>query len=241
MPRGPPGPCRSGLRRVRQNQSQSQSQNKSQSQSPEEKMKPVVGVLALQGDVPEHLRALEAAGAAAVPVRRPDELERVDGLVIPGGESTTLWRLSVAFDMLEPLRKLIGEGLPAFGSCAGMIMLADRVADGADGQQTYGGIDMTVRRNAFGRQVDSFERDIDLTGLSGTNNGTGSAPLHAVFIRAPWVEQTGPAVSILGTDQGTGRIVAVRQGPLLATAFHPELTPDRRIHQLFVDIVKDNT
>jgi pyridoxal 5'-phosphate synthase pdxT subunit len=237
MPRGPPGPCRSGLRRVRQNQSQ----NKSQSQSPEEKMKPVVGVLALQGDVPEHLRALEAAGAAAVPVRRPDELERVDGLVIPGGESTTLWRLSVAFDMLEPLRKLIGEGLPAFGSCAGMIMLADRVADGADGQQTYGGIDMTVRRNAFGRQVDSFERDIDLTGLSGTNNGTGSAPLHAVFIRAPWVEQTGPAVSILGTDQGTGRIVAVRQGPLLATAFHPELTPDRRIHQLFVDIVKDNT
>jgi pyridoxal 5'-phosphate synthase pdxT subunit len=241
MPRGPPGSCRSGLRRV----SQSQSQSKSQNQSPEEKMKPVVGVLALQGDVPEHLRALEAAGAAAVPVRRPDELERVDGLVIPGGESTTLWRLSVAFDMLEPLRKLIGEGLPAFGSCAGMIMLADRIADGADGQQTYGGIDMTVRRNAFGRQVDSFERDIDLTGLSGTdtNSGTdtGSAPLHAVFIRAPWVEQTGPAVSILGTDQGTGRIVAVRQGPLLATAFHPELTPDRRIHQLFVDIVKDNT
>jgi pyridoxal 5'-phosphate synthase pdxT subunit len=223
------------LRRVRQ------SQSVSQSQSPEEKMKPVIGVLALQGDVPEHLRALEAAGAAAVPVRRPDELERVDGLVIPGGESTTLWRLSVAFDMLEPLRKLIGEGLPAFGSCAGMIMLADRIADGANGQQTYGGIDMTVRRNAFGRQVDSFERDIDLTGLSGTNSGTGSAPLHAVFIRAPWVEQTGPAVSILGTDQGTGRIVAVRQGPLLATAFHPELTPDRRIHQLFVDIVKDNT
>ncbi len=197
-------------------------------------MEPVVGVLALQGDVPEHLRALEAAGAAAIPVRRPEELERVDGLVIPGGESTTLWRLSVAFDMLEPLRKLIGEGLPAFGSCAGMIMLADRIADGAQGQQTYGGIDMTVRRNAFGRQVDSFERDITLTGLEDT-------ALHAVFIRAPWVEQTGPGVVILGTDQGTGRIVAVRQGPLLATAFHPELTPDRRIHQLFVDIVKDNT
>ena len=198
-------------------------------------MKPVIGVLALQGDVPEHLRALEATGATATPVRRPEELERVDGLVIPGGESTTLWRLSVAFDVLEPLRKLIGEGLPTFGSCAGMIMLADRIADGVQGQQTYGGIDMAVRRNAFGRQVDSFERDIDLTGLD------DQAPLHAVFIRAPWVEQTGEQVSILGTDQGTGRIVAVRQGPLLATAFHPELTPDRRIHQLFVDIVKDNT
>jgi 5'-phosphate synthase pdxT subunit len=204
-------------------------------------MKPVVGVLALQGDVPEHLRALEAAGAAPVPVRRPEELERVDGLIIPGGESTTLWRLSVAFDVLEPLRKLIGEGLPAFGSCAGMIMLADRIADGAQGQLTYGGIDMTVRRNAFGRQVDSFERDIDLTGLSASASAGHSATLRAIFIRAPWVEQTGPGVSILGTDQGTGRIVAVRQGPLLATAFHPELTPDRRIHQLFVDIVKDNT
>jgi pyridoxal 5'-phosphate synthase pdxT subunit len=203
-------------------------------------MKPVVGVLALQGDVPEHLRALEAAGATAAPVRRPAELERVDGLVIPGGESTTLWRLSVAFDVLEPLRKLIGEGLPAFGSCAGMIMLADRIADGVEGQLTYGGIDMTVRRNAFGRQVDSFEREIGLTGLGDTASGN-AGPLHAVFIRAPWVEQTGPGVSILGTDQGTGRIVAVRQGPLLATAFHPELTPDRRIHQLFVDIVKDTT
>jgi pyridoxal 5'-phosphate synthase pdxT subunit len=208
-------------------------------------MEPVIGVLALQGDVPEHLRALEAAGATATPVRRPEELSRVDGLVIPGGESTTLWRLSVAFDVLEPLRKLIGEGLPAFGSCAGMIMLADRIADGVEGQQVYGGIDMTVRRNAFGRQVDSFERDIDLTGLDGTAlDGTGpgrTISLHAVFIRAPWVEQTGPGVSVLGTDQDTGRIVAVRQGPLLATAFHPELTPDRRIHQLFVDIVKDNT
>ncbi len=202
--------------------------------------RPVVGVLALQGDVPEHLRALEATGAAATRVRRPEELSRVDGLVIPGGESTTLWRLSVAFEMLEPLRKLIGAGLPAFGSCAGMIMLADRIADGAEGQQVYGGIDMTVRRNAFGRQVDSFERDITLTGLGDTAPGRTSL-LRAVFIRAPWVEQTGPGVSVLGTDQDTGRIVAVRQGPLLATAFHPELTPDRRIHQLFVDIVKDNT
>ena len=203
-------------------------------------MKPVVGVLALQGDVPEHLRALEAAGARPAAVRRPEELDRVDGLVIPGGESTTLWRLSVAFEVLEPLRKLIGEGLPAFGSCAGMIMLADRLADGVEGQQTYGGIDMTVRRNAFGRQVDSFERDITLGGV-GADTGVTEGPFRAVFIRAPWVEQTGPDVAILGTDLGTGRIVAVRQGQLLATAFHPELTPDRRIHQLFVDIVKDNT
>ncbi len=203
-------------------------------------MKPVVGVLALQGDVPEHLRALEAAGARPAAVRRPEELDRVDGLVIPGGESTTLWRLSVAFDVLEPLRKLIGEGLPAFGSCAGMIMLADRLADGVEGQQTYGGIDMTVRRNAFGRQVNSFERDITLGG-GGADTGVTEGPFRAVFIRAPWVEQTGPGVAILGTELGTGRIVAVRQGQLLATAFHPELTPDRRIHQLFVDIVKDNT
>ena len=198
-------------------------------------MKPVVGVLALQGDVPEHLRALESVGARPVPVRRPEELDRLDGLVIPGGESTTLWRLSVAFEVLEPLRKLTGDGLPAFGSCAGMIMLADRLADGVEGQQTYGGIDMTVRRNAFGRQVDSFERDITLAG------DVPEGPFRAVFIRAPWVEQTGPGVSILGTEQGTGRIVAVRQGQLLATAFHPELTQDRRIHKLFADIVKDNT
>ena len=203
-------------------------------------MKPaghVIGVLALQGDVPEHLRALQEAGARAVPVRRPEELHQLDGLVIPGGESTTLWRLSVAFDMLEPLRKLIASGLPAFGSCAGMIMLADRLADGVTGQLTFGGIDMTVRRNAFGRQVDSFESDITLSGL-GTDD---AGPLRAVFIRAPWVEQNGENVAVLGTEQRTGRIVAVRQGQLLATAFHPELTPDRRIHELFVDIVKDNT
>ena len=198
---------------------------------------PVIGVLALQGDVPEHLRALEDVGARAVPVRRPEELHQLDGLVIPGGESTTLWRLSVAFDMLEPLRKLIASGLPAFGSCAGMIMLADRLADGVAGQLTYGGIDMTVRRNAFGRQVDSFESDITLSGLDASE----AAPLRAVFIRAPWVEQNGDNVAVLGTEQRTGRIVAVRQGQLLATAFHPELTPDRRIHELFVNIVKDNT
>jgi pyridoxal 5'-phosphate synthase pdxT subunit len=206
---------------------------------------PVVGVLALQGDVPEHLRALADVGARAVPVRRSEELHQLDGLVIPGGESTTLWRLSVAFDMLEPLRKLIAAGLPAFGSCAGMIMLADRLADGVAGQLTIGGIDMTVRRNAFGRQVDSFESEITLRTLAAAPRaGLGAddaSPLRAVFIRAPWVEQNGENVAVLGTEEHTGRIVAVRQGPLLATAFHPELTPDRRIHELFVDIVKDNT
>ena len=185
-----------------------------------------IGVLALQGDVREHLGALEQAGAKAVPVRRLAEIEAVDGLVIPGGESTTLWRLAVAFELLEPLRKLIAAGLPAFGSCAGMIMLADRLVDGVEGQQTFGGIDMTVRRNAFGRQVDSFERQVTLAG----------EPFRAVFIRAPWVEQAGPGVAVIGEDEG--RIVAVRQGVLLATAFHPELTPDRRIHELFVSMVK---
>ncbi len=187
---------------------------------------PVIGVLALQGDVREHLRALEQAGAEARPVRRLPEIEAVDGLVIPGGESTTLWRLATAFELLDPLRKLIAGGLPAFGSCAGMIMLADRLQDGVTGQQTFGGIDMTVRRNAFGRQVDSFEREIKIDG----------EPFHAVFIRAPWVEQAGPGVTVLAEDNG--RIIAVRQGVLLATAFHPELTPDRRIHELFVSMVK---
>ena len=195
---------------------------------------PLIGVLALQGDVREHVRALQAAGARSTLVRRPDELESVDGLIIPGGESTTLWRLAMSFEMLEPLRKILSAGLPAFGSCAGMIMLADRLVDGVDGQQTFGGIDMTVRRNAFGRQVDSFESDISLTGVTGP-------PLRAVFIRAPWVEQAGDEVEILGTDARAGRIVAVRQGPLLATSFHPELTGDPRVHELFVDIVKGNT
>ena len=187
---------------------------------------PVIGVLALQGDVREHVRALEEAGATAKPVRRLDEIEAVEGLVIPGGESTTLWRLTVAFELLDPLRKLVQCGMPAFGSCAGMIMLADRLRDGVAGQQTFGGIDMTVRRNAFGRQVDSFEREIRIDGK----------PFHAVFIRAPWVEQAGPSVTVLAEDDG--RIIAVRQGVLLATAFHPELTPDRRIHGLFVSMVK---
>src|SRR6202167_1232000 len=155
---------------------------------------PVIGVLALQGDVAEHVRALEAAGAKAVPVRRQEEFGRLDGLVIPGGESTTLWRLSVAFEVLEPLRKLIASGLPTFGSCAGMIMLADRLVDGAGGQPTLGGIDMTLRGDAVGRPGDSFERDIPLSGLPDADAG----PLHAVFIRAPWVEHTGDNVAILG-------------------------------------------
>ena len=186
----------------------------------------VIGVLALQGDVREHVRALDEAGATARPVRRLSEIESADGLVIPGGESTTLWKLATAFDLLDPIRKLIADGMPAFGSCAGLIMLADRLRDGAEGQQTFGGIDMTARRNAFGRQVDSFEREILIEG----------APFHAVFIRAPWVERAGAEVTVLGEDNG--RIVAVRQGQLLATAFHPELTPDRRIHELFVKMVK---
>jgi 5'-phosphate synthase pdxT subunit len=193
---------------------------------------PAIGVLALQGDVREHVRALEESGATARPVRRRQEIESVDGLVIPGGESTTLWKLATAFDLLDPVRKLIAGGMPAFGSCAGLIMLADRLHDGIDGQQTFGGIDMTARRNAFGRQVDSFEREVTLD-LDGAGTGT---PFHAVFIRAPWVERAGERVTVLGADNG--RIVAVRQGPLLATAFHPELTPDRRIHELFVKMVK---
>jgi pyridoxal 5'-phosphate synthase pdxT subunit len=193
----------------------------------------VIGVLALQGDVREHVRALEEAAADARPVRRLAEIEAVDGLVIPGGESTTLWKLATAFELMDPLSKLIKGGLPAFGSCAGMIMLADRLQDGIAGQQTFGGIDMTVRRNAFGRQVDSFERDITL------KSGDDQTPFHAVFIRAPWVERAGPDVDVLAEDNG--RIIAVRQGALLATAFHPELTVDRRIHKLFTEMVKGSS
>jgi len=192
-------------------------------------------VLALQGDVREHLRALADSGAEPVPVRRASELESVDGLVIPGGESTTIAKLAVAFELLEPLRERIAGGMPAYGSCAGMILLADRVLDGVEGQQTLGGLDVTVRRNAFGRQVDSFEETIAFTGVPG-------GPFHAVFIRAPWVESVGPDVEVLGTVEAgaaAGRIVAVRQGGLLATSFHPELAGDARVHALFVEIVKE--
>jgi 5'-phosphate synthase pdxT subunit len=195
---------------------------------------PAIGVLGLQGDVAEHLRALGSSGARASLVRRPAELEAVDGLIIPGGESTTIWKLAEIFDLAEPLRKRVAGGMPAFGSCAGMIMLAARLTGAASGQETLGAIDMTVQRNAFGRQVDSFERDLDIPDL-------GGAPYRAVFIRAPWVAQAGPAVEILATDPATGRIVAVRQGPVLATAFHPELTGDRRIHELFVNMVRERS
>jgi pyridoxal 5'-phosphate synthase pdxT subunit len=195
---------------------------------------PAIGVLALQGDVAEHLRALRAAGARASAVRRPAELEAVDGLVIPGGESTTIWKLAEIFELAEPLRKRVAGGLPAFGSCAGMIMLAARLSGAASGQETLGAIDVTVQRNAFGRQVDSFERDLDITDVPGP-------PYRAVFIRAPWVTQAGPDVEVLATDPATGRIVAVRQGPVLATAFHPELTGDGRIHELFVNMVRERS
>jgi 5'-phosphate synthase pdxT subunit len=194
----------------------------------------VVGVLALQGDVREHVRMLHACGAAAVPVRRSAELDAVDALVIPGGESTTMSKLAQAFELLDPLRKWVAAGLPAFGTCAGMILLADRIEDGIEGQQTVGGIDMTVRRNAFGRQVESFEADVALEPFAD--------PYHAVFIRAPWVEQVGPAAQPLArvsSGPAVGRIVAVRQGRLLATSFHPELTGDLRVHRYFVDLVRE--
>ncbi len=198
---------------------------------------PVIGVLALQGDVREHLQLLAELGALARPVRRPDELDELDGIVLPGGESTTIDKLSRTFGVREPLVARLRAGLPAYGSCAGMILLADRVVDGRPDQQTFGGIDMTVRRNAFGRQVHSFEGDIELAGVEG-------GPLRAVFIRAPWVEDVGDAVEVLGrVEQGeaAGRIVAVRQGALLATSFHPEVTGDDRVHRAFVEMVRERS
>ncbi len=188
-----------------------------------------LGVLALQGDVREHSRALAAAGVQAVEVRRPSDLDAVDGLVLPGGESTTIGRLLRVFELLEPLRDAIAAGLPVFGSCAGMILLAGDVLDGRPGQPLLGGLDVVVRRNAFGRQVDSFEAEIDVTGVAG-------GPVRAVFIRAPWVEKIGDEVEVLG--RVGDRIVAVRQNNVLATAFHPELTGDTRIHELFVGMVE---
>ncbi|MFL6098467.1 MAG: pyridoxal 5'-phosphate synthase glutaminase subunit PdxT [Actinomycetales bacterium] len=199
----------------------------------------VIGVLALQGDVREHARVLESLGARAVSVRRPEEIEGLDGIVLPGGESTTIDKLTRAFGVRDPLRDALKAGLPAYGSCAGMILLADRIEDGRPDQETLGGIDMTVRRNAFGRQVDSFETDLDFAHV-------GPDPVHAVFIRAPWVEEVGPAVEVLASvpataDRGpaAGRIVAVRQGALLATSFHPEMTGERRVHDLFVRMVRE--
>ncbi|WFE43850.1 pyridoxal 5'-phosphate synthase glutaminase subunit PdxT [Verrucosispora sp. WMMD1129] len=195
---------------------------------------PVIGVLALQGDVREHVTALTAAGAQARPVRRPAELDAVDGLVIPGGESTTISKLVDIFELRDPIDKRIAAGMPVYGSCAGMIMLATEVLDGRPDQRGFDGIAMTVRRNAFGRQVDSFEAPVEITGVPG-------GPLHAVFIRAPWVERVGEGVEVLGTvtaGPAAGRIVAVRQHNLLATSFHPELTGDPRLHAYFVDLVR---
>jgi 5'-phosphate synthase pdxT subunit len=196
---------------------------------------PRIGVFALQGDVREHLRVLGELGVTAIGVRRPAELEQCDGFVIPGGESTTMAKLARTFELFEPLRDRIKQGMPTFGTCAGMIMLADRIEDGAHDQETLGGLDITVRRNAFGRQVDSFEGDLDVVGLD--------APVHAIFIRAPWVEAVGEGVEALArVDHGpaAGRIVAVRQGPLMATSFHPEVGGDARIHRMFVDLVTES-
>ncbi|MEU1946762.1 pyridoxal 5'-phosphate synthase glutaminase subunit PdxT [Streptomyces sp. NPDC059474] len=189
---------------------------------------PVIGVLALQGDVREHFAALTAAGATARQVRRPEELAEVAALVIPGGESTTMSKLAVIFGLLEPLRERVRAGMPVYGTCAGMIMLADKILDGRDDQETIGGIDMIVRRNAFGRQNESFEARVDIEGIEG-------GPVEGVFIRAPWVESVGGGAEVLATFDG--HTVAVRQGNVLATSFHPELTGDHRVHKLFVEMV----
>ena len=199
---------------------------------------PVIGVLALQGDVREHRSALEAAGAVVVEVKTPEQLSAVEGLVIPGGESTTISKLAVAFGLLEPIRSALRGGLPSYGSCAGMIMLADTILDGRPDQETFGGLDVVVRRNAFGRQVDSFEADLHAPAIA------GDAPMRAVFIRAPWVETVGPGVEVLARIESgprTGTIVAVQQGRVMATSFHPELTADHRVHAYFVDLVRQTT
>lgn len=200
---------------------------------------PKVGVLALQGDAREHLAALRAAGADALPVRRAGELAAVDGLVLPGGESTTMSRLLDTFELLAPLRVRLADGMPAYGSCAGMILLAKELRDGRADQHQLGALDVVVRRNAFGRQVDSFEEDLAIADVPG-------GPVHAVFIRAPWVESAADHVEVLArvpdspnAGHAAGKIVAVRQGRVLATAFHPELTGDGRVHELFVRMVRD--
>lgn len=199
---------------------------------------PRIGVLAVQGDVREHVHALQACGAEVSTVRRPSELAEVEALVLPGGESTTMDKLVRAFDLQQPLRERIAAGMPVYGSCAGLILLADRLVDAHRAQQTLGGLDVLVRRNAFGRQVDSFEADLRVEGVDGE-------PVRAVFIRAPWVEQVGPQVEVLasvtaadGTPDGLTHPVAVRQGSLLATSFHPEVTGDLRVHRLFVEQVR---
>ncbi|MET1020729.1 MAG: pyridoxal 5'-phosphate synthase glutaminase subunit PdxT [Arthrobacter sp.] len=213
-----------------------------------------IGVLALQGDFREHLHAVEAAGATGIGVRRPGELDGLDGLIIPGGESTTIDKLSRAFGLRDPLRRRIQEGLPVYGSCAGMILLAESITDPAkdlagNPQQTFGGLDITVRRNAFGRQRESFETDLDFKGLGFSATEDGVAPVHAVFIRGPWVERVGGGVEVLAEVEpskashpealaGTARIVAVRSGKLLATSFHPEVTGEKRVHEMFIRMIR---
>lgn len=195
----------------------------------------LVGVLALQGDVREHRYALEAVGVEAIEVKTRESLAKVHGLVIPGGESTTMSKLCVAFDLLEPLRDALRSGLPAYGSCAGMIMLANTILDGRPDQETLGGLDIVVRRNAFGRQVDSFEADLHAPRIAGTD------VMRAVFIRAPWVESVGAGVDVLARIEGgphEGTIVAVQQGAVMATSFHPEITADHRVHEYFVNLVR---
>jgi len=213
-----------------------------------------IGVLALQGDFREHLHAVEHAGATGIGVRRPAELEGLDGLIIPGGESTTIDKLARTFGLRDPLRDRIGSGLPVYGSCAGMILLADEIAEPAtdlagNPQQTFGGLDITVRRNAFGRQRESFETDLDFKGLEFSAAHGVVAPVHAVFIRGPWVERAGEGVEVLAKVEPskaghpesldrTARIVAVRSGKLLATSFHPEATGEKRVHELFIRMIR---
>ena len=191
-----------------------------------------IGVLALQGDVAEQVRALENSGARALLVRRESELNRVDGLVIPGGESTTMSNLLVSFGLFDAVYERIASGMPVYGTCAGMIMLASSILDGREDQRSFGGLDIVVRRNAFGRQVDSYEEDLDVVGLEG-------GPFHAVFIRAPWVESVGEGVEVIARagNSADGPIVAVRHGNVMATSFHPEVGGDHRIHAMFVDMV----
>ena len=189
-----------------------------------------IGVLALQGDFREHLAVFEGLGVDAVSVRRPEDLERVSGLVIPGGESSVMDKLSRMFGLAEPLKAAVASGLPVYGTCAGLIMLADSVRDAIDGQQTIGGFDVVVRRNAFGSQLDSFETDLDVPAL-------GEPPVHAVFIRAPVVESVGDSVTVLSALDD-GRIVAIEQGNLLGTSFHPEITGETRFHEYFVEKVR---
>ncbi|WP_294982093.1 pyridoxal 5'-phosphate synthase glutaminase subunit PdxT [uncultured Microbacterium sp.] len=189
---------------------------------------PRVGVLALQGDVREHVRSLEALGAEAVAVRRPAELATVSGLVIPGGESSVIDKLARTFGLQQPIRAAIADGMPVYGTCAGLILLADRIADGIRGQESVGGLDITVQRNAFGSQIDSFETQLEVAGFD--------TPVSATFIRAPRVVQTGPDVDVLASLPD-GAIVAVRQGALLGTAFHPEMAGETRFHQLLLDLI----